>query len=615
MPTNLKNKIQKNLTVLNGKYRVISEIEDLEQGTRYYAESVDDAKLFYLEVFYDKAISSPEEFSALEDEFFEFLEKRPEICLRPLEVFLAKVDDIDHQFPVCVYEKPDGPTLRTMMKLDEDGCVESGRAFEIMKILAGGLAALAELGIYHGNLNPDTVVVSPQNEVTLLFIPFLKELHGVSFDHDSSQRFYGAPELFLGESEIDLKTEIYAFGCLLHEVLEGGPPFLEDDQEDAHLHEDCPGLDGIPGKTHKLILRCLHKDRPKRPGDFQEIEKILSKFAGASGSSGALRKLLNYSVILLLLGGGYYGYDIYQQNEIRKKRQIAQQKQRAEEEARKLREEQEKIEREKAEAERKKIEEARKVRLAMKRQQEKKKKFKPPEIPGMVFFKESSFSMGDVRCYEDCNHVHLVELSSFYLDETEVTNEAYKEFVDKAGGPPPYNTRAKYNLWDGTKVPDEILKQPVINVSWEMAKAYCEFKEKRLPTEAEWEFGARGTYGRLYPWGSEDPTPVLAQFDGYWSGEKTLYEVRFFEPGKTPDGIYNLLGGVKEWVFDWYEPTYYENSAKKDPTGPENGSKKVVRGGSWEEIPEISAYRDALPPKSSLEGVGFRCAKTLVRPQ
>lgn len=615
MPSELKEKIQKNITIFKGVYRILSEIEDLLAGTRYYAESVEDGKLFYLEAFFDNPINDPQDFAALEDEFFGYLENRPSACLKPHEIFLAEIEGIPDQFPVCVYSKPDGPTLLAIMKMDQDGCIETGRAFEIMKILAECLQSLAQMGIYHGRLNPELILVSPQNEITLLYVPFLKNLHKVRFDPLSNQRFYGAPELFEGESEIDATTEIYAFGCLLHEVLEGGPPFLEEDQQDAHLNEECPGLDGIPSKVHKLILKCLHKDRSKRPHDYQEIIKLLAKYAGSSGRGSSLRKLATIVLLLLGLGGGYYSYDVYQKNEAKKKKQIALAKQRAQEELARIEEEnQRKAEKERAELERKRMEEARKNRIQAVKEEERKKLFIPPTIAGMIFFKESNFSMGDVRCYEDCNNIHQVELSAFYFDETEVSNEMFKEFVDQTGSPPPLNTRAKYNLWNGNQVPEDILRQPVINVSWEMAAKYCEFREKRLPTEAEWEYAARGSYGRLYPWGSDEPSPVLAQYDGMWNGDKTLYEISFFAPGKTPEGIFNLLGGVKEWVSDWYSKDYYQNSPQKDPQGPETGTKKVVRGGSWEEIPEISAYRDALDPQSRLEGVGFRCAKTLIRP-
>jgi formylglycine-generating enzyme len=614
MASEFKDKIQKNITIFKGTYRVLSEIEDIAFGTRYYAEGVENSKLFFLEVFYEKPLEKPEDFAALEDEFFSFVESRPPIAQKPLEIFRATLEGIPHEFPVSVLEKPDGPTLRAMMKMDEDGCMDPGRAYTVMAELCSGLEALAEVSIFHGRLCPEHIVLTPQNEVFLLFIPFLKGLHSVPFDSESPQRFYGAPELYRGEVEIDLKTEIYALGCLLHEVLEGGPPFLEDDQEEAHLEEDCPGLDGIPSKVHKLILRCLHKNRDKRPAGFSEIEKLLLKFA-KTGSSLPFRKFLPVMVLLVVLGGGFYGYNTWEGIQKKKRQQIALKQKQEEERIRKEQEQKKRMEKVKLEAERKRIEEARRQRIAQRKKKEERKKFKPPEIPGMVLLKGGGFSMGDVRCYEDCSHVHLVEIDSFYMDLTEITNEAYKDFVDKKQAPPPSNTRSKYNLWNGNSVPEQIFQQPVINVSWEMAKSYCEWKQKRLPTEAEWEFAARGRSGRLYPWGSNEPTPVLAQFDGEWAQEKTLYEVKFFEPGRSPEGLYNLLGGVKEWVQDWYSPNYYQESEKKNPSGPGSGDKKAVRGGSWEEIPEISAYRDALAPNSKLEGLGFRCAKTLVVPQ
>ena len=615
MPSDLKIQIQKNITIFKGIYRVLSEIEDLPTGTRYYAESTEDGKIFYLEAFYERPINDPEDFAVLEDAFFDYLDKCPSSCLKPLEIFLATVEGIADQFPVCVYSKPDGPTLQAIMKMDQDGCIETNRAFEIMTTLAQCLQELAQLDIFHGRLNTELILVSPQNELTLLFVPFLRDLHNLNFNPDSSQRFYAPPELFTNASEIDLSTEIYSFGCLLHEVLEGGPPFLEEDQQDAHLNEECPGLDGIPSRVHKLILRCLSKDRSKRPSDFQEIIKLLSKYTGGHGQGKVFKKMTGLVLLLAVVGGAYYGYDVYQKNELKKRKKIELAKRKAQEELiRQEAEKQRQAEEEKAELERRRIEEARKNRIAAAKKEEEKKLFIPPSLPGMVFYKESNFSMGDVRCYEDCNHVHQVELSAFYLDETEVSNEEFKEFVAKTNSPSPYNTRAKYNLWNGDQVPEDILRQPVINVSWEMAFKYCEFRGKRLPSEAEWEFAARGSYGRLYPWGSDEPTPVLAQYDGMWNGAKTLYEARFFAPGKTPEGVFNLLGGVKEWTSDWYAKDYYKSSPSKDPQGPDSGTKKVVRGGSWEEIPEMSAYRDALDPQSRLEGVGFRCAKTLVRP-
>ena len=270
---------------------------------------------------------------------------------------------------------------------------------------------------------------------------------------------------------------------------------------------------------------------------------------------------------------------------------------------------------ERAALEQKALEERKAKILAQKKKEEERENYRPPDLPGMVYFPKVTFNMGDIRCYPDCNTVHRITLAPFYLDMTEVTNEAFHKFVKEAGHAPPKNKRNKYNLWRGADIPDEIKRQPVINVNWKSASEYCLFVKKRLPTEAEWEYGARGIEARMYPWGEDDPTPVLAQFDGEWSGPETLYEVDFFEPGRTSDGLYNMLGGVKEWVQDWYSADYYQNPPPENPKGPEVGERRSVRGGSWEEVPEISAVRDSLDPKSQLEGLGFRCAKTVIIPE
>jgi sulfatase modifying factor 1 len=233
----------------------------------------------------------------------------------------------------------------------------------------------------------------------------------------------------------------------------------------------------------------------------------------------------------------------------------------------------------------------------------------------MVLIPEGSFPMGvphgDRDGGRDEYPRHDVFVSEFYIDKFELTNSRYLEFVKATKHRIPQNpTNATRNLWQGDTITESLADRPVINVDWADANAYCQWAGKRLPTEAEWEKAAKGTADRRFPWGNVEPTNKHLNFNQQWIGEKTLMPVGSYELGKSPFGVYDVAGNVWEWVNDWYDAKYYEKSPAKNPTGPETGTKRVLRGSGWQnETPTVRIFtRVDSDPTMRNESTGFRCA-------
>src|SRR6266498_1531700 len=168
----------------------------------------------------------------------------------------------------------------------------------------------------------------------------------------------------------------------------------------------------------------------------------------------------------------------------------------------------------------------------------------------------------------------------------------------------------KLTLWQGATVPAAFTDHPVINVDWYDAAAYCAWAGRRLPTEAEWERAARGTTGRRFPWGDAEPTRTLANYLNQWRNGGGLEPVGSHPQGTSPEGVQDLQGNVWEWVTDWYDAHYYEKGPNRNPKGPPEGTRKVIRGSGWEsEAPLLrSAHRLNSDPRNRNHSLGFRCA-------
>ena len=222
----------------------------------------------------------------------------------------------------------------------------------------------------------------------------------------------------------------------------------------------------------------------------------------------------------------------------------------------------------------------------------------------MVLIPAGQFTMGQDNAGPDEQPTHRVSLDAFYLDRDEVTVADYAKFLKSEDADPPF-------LWkEARRGHNE--EKPVLGVDWYDAVAYCRWAGKRLPTEAEWEKAARGTDGRIYPWGNDTPTQGYATFGQETAqGYAALAKVGSFEKGKSPYGVYDLAGSVWEWVADRYDEYYYQHSPDHNPRGPTTGPLRVLRGGAWNSAPTVlaSANRSANVPSVRRSDVGFRCAQ------
>lgn len=218
-------------------------------------------------------------------------------------------------------------------------------------------------------------------------------------------------------------------------------------------------------------------------------------------------------------------------------------------------------------------------------------------IPG------GSFRMGlpDNAGSNDEHPQHSVRLGSFCMDQTEVTVASYRACVATQSCTAPDTDEVE----EGCNWPrHDRDSSPVNCVDWTQASAYCRWVGGRLPTEAEWEYAARGSDGRMYPWGNADPDGRICV------GRNRTCAIGSFPTGDTPLGLHDMAGNVWEWTADWYAPYRQSSDPQVDPTGPAEGSSRVFRGGGYEGSPYVraSSRRGELP---SFRGaiLGFRCAR------
>ncbi len=222
----------------------------------------------------------------------------------------------------------------------------------------------------------------------------------------------------------------------------------------------------------------------------------------------------------------------------------------------------------------------------------------------MVRVPAGEFLMGsdkrkDPDAWNEERPQHKVTLGEYWIGKYPVTNAQFAAFVTATGHRAPGH-------WAESQPPADKLKHPVVQVSWDDATAFCQWAGCRLPTEAQWEKAARGTDGRIYPWGDAAPDKTRCNYG--LNVNDTTPVGQYSPAGDSPFGCADMAGNVWEWCADWHDEEYYASSPAREPTGPASGGHRVRRGGSYFDKAWIarSAFRYFYRPYYRHINIGFR---------
>jgi serine/threonine protein kinase/formylglycine-generating enzyme required for sulfatase activity len=240
----------------------------------------------------------------------------------------------------------------------------------------------------------------------------------------------------------------------------------------------------------------------------------------------------------------------------------------------------------------------------------------------MGLVRQGEFEMG-VQGDGGSLAAHIVFLEDFYIDLFEVTNAQFAEFLNEQPGwedaSPTWMgadplTALEVNADETWVAAEEFGEKPVHSLTWYGAQAFCEWRDTRLPTEAEWEKAARGALSGPFPWGIGDPLCTAGAINGaMYDGCSQEAAIAVGSYGANSLGLFDLAGNLAEWTYDWFDESYYASSPAENPTGPADGQFKILRGGSWHEgVDNLVIFnRVSQDPLTTGDTIGFRCAASL----
>ena len=601
--------------VLDGRYQILSLLGSGGMGTVYRARHIRLESDFAVKVLNPELVADEASIERFHVEAIAASRINHENAIKVTDYGV-----LEDKTVYIVMEIVEGRTLREMIN---DGAIEYQRAVELLAQACAAIEAAHQKGVIHRDLKPDNIIVKNENGEDMVKVLDFGIAKLLETDQPGAPKrvltkagmLIGTPQYMSPEqcrgAKLDPPSDIYSLGIVAYEMLAGRPPFIAEKPKEfvaKHLRELPPSLKQnaplIPASIERVIMRALEKspsDRQPSAAEFarelrEAVEEaramamqatLVQGTGGKAARTGSMRRkkgtvptpppvalddsaqneaevpvpvklrwpLIAVAVgLLVLVGLGIW------LNPFGKKDQVS------------------------------------------------TSAGTLVEPDAMVLIPGGRFTMGRNDGDEDERPAHEVEVKSFYLDKFEVTNQQYKEFVEAN----------KYKIpghWtnNGSYAPEEA-QLPVTHVTWNDATAYARWAKKRLPTEAEWEYAARGSKGLQYPWGNEWKDGIANVSRG---GNKPA-PVHSFDKDYSPFRIYDLGGNVSEWV-----ESLYTNYANGQPMS-DCRECRVYRGGNykakikdsnavhrWSDYPDTptdarskAEYEEVVFPI-----VGFRCAR------
>ncbi len=444
---------------------------------------------------------------------------------------------LNHKNIVRVYDFHDSGTIKYIDMEYVDGTSladlkleKPGKKFPEAEVkqyalqIAEGLAYAHNKKVIHKDIKPQNMMLTKEGVIKLMDFGIAETVHSsmsrLKNTGSSGTLVYMSPEQLRGK-DVGKEADIYSLGATLYELLSGNPPFYQGDISYQIINEQAEPIDGVSEQMNSTILKCLEKDRTKRFSDCTGLISVLKEKAGN-------RKNKNIPV-------PGEPVDV------------------------------ERIKEEGPDMPEKPVS-VKTIKERGQKEQSGEKKELTDDLIEMVFVEGGTFEMGSNKGDSDEKPVHKVTVNSFYMGKYEVTQKQWKAIM---GNNPSY--------FKGDDLPVE-------NVSWNDVQEFIKKLNQttgqhyRLPTEAEWEYAARGgNESRGYKYSGSNNIDEVAWYDKN-SGNHT-HQVGTKAPNEL--GIYDMTGNVWEWCSDWYNKNYYRHSPQNNPQGPASGKYRVLRGGSW----------------------------------